>query len=203
VAVAAALAAAALAADATPPLFGKIKSVAKDGASFELAEKRGTLKLTVEESTAIVAHRYVVAKDCSGGAAHVLGKKQPPQVNPQTGARSGPSIAPVFVVVVGDFQPPAPIPPDLAEQKLEWISGHLQVGVQLALDGTHLGCGTDRKVIVVEAADKAALAKAKNRPALVEATLTDPKAKEGAAQRVTLLAPDCPAAELRAILPPQ
>jgi hypothetical protein len=180
---------------------GKVKSVEKDGSGFELTEKRGTVKVTLGAGAAVIVHKAVALGECEDGAdLHVLARKQESTRDPQSGATLPEQIVQIIAIVVGKSFTPPDIPADLATKKVGWISGQLRkTEKELALDRTKMTVGRDRPSVALENGDAAAIAKGKI--VRVEGTREGSgKTAEIKATRVTVLSPQIPAADYRAIL---
>jgi hypothetical protein len=191
------LLAAAVAAGERTSVFGKVKSVAKDGSSFELTTKGGAVHVDVAKSTTFLEHKGVPIGQVDGGEPiHVLARVQPGGFDPSTNSRIPPAIMQIQAIVVGkDFKPGA-LDKDEADQRLEWMSGALQKGSnEYILNGTHMNVGPDRIVIVVSGGDPTDV-KA-GALALVEGAAQG-KAKSIDATRVQVLSPQVPAADYQA-----
>ena len=187
----------ALAADAVR-IAGKVKDVAKDGASFAVQDKAGLWEVAIDdEKTEIVVHKATPLRDCPSVETAVLARRDEGS-GPSSAAPQGtpPQIVNVLAVVVGEGFKTPDVTPDQRAKGLTWIRGtlkHYEKTGGSALDGTSLQWGPDRPAIELTRGEKSAIAKGKL--VLVEGT-SDAKLK-AAATRVSVLSPGIPAAEYK------
>lgn len=183
-------------------LLGKVKAVDADGSALDLVAKGATYRVPLA-GAAVEVHRAVTFKDlaASGGAGatmYVLGRHQPPARDPNSGSTLPAQIVQVVAVVVSESFKPPEVPPDLAERKLEWISGRAEIGANdVRLNDVNVQVGLERKAVVIAAATKDDIGKAKGKTGFVEGERDRKTIK---AARFALIAPGLSAAEYRAIL---
>ena len=198
----AAAAPAALADDAQA--LGKIKSVAEDGASFELKGKKSSARVELGADTKLVRidAPITLAKLEAGTKVHILGRKADAYRNPDTGQVEAPKrIEQVRTIVAGEGFTPPPLDDTQRKQGLEWHEGPVVARgtAELLLDGHVIMGGRARPVIVHEAAEPTDVKK--NAIVLVAGEKSG-KGKDTviAASRVTFIGKRIPAAELPLVL---
>ena len=195
------LSAAAFAGEEALKLFGKVKTVEKDGSAFDLQDKRGTFRVILAEDANIVALKPVRLETCApDSTVHVLGQKQEPVPDPQSGHTLPAQIIQIVAIVAADGFKPPPIPEEFAARKLEWMTGRLKkTRSAYALDGIDMQVGRDRTAVAISASSRDAIAKGKL--VFVEgAREGGAKARQVRATRAAILAPEIPLAQYRVVL---
>ena len=130
----------------------KIEKPENDRQVIEVKSKKGTLKVTLSNTTVIESHEQVSLKDVEPGSTiHVLAKKQAEQLG-SGGARYPPMLVQIHAVVTGSLKPSS-VPAKLAEQGLVWVSGTLKQvenGREREVDGYRLGTSLGTEVLKIQ-----------------------------------------------------
>jgi len=189
-------------ADEAAKLVGSVKSVADDGSTFELKARPGTFQVSTG-SAKLLAGRAIKLRDLADGMqVHILGKKQEPVRDPNTGRELPGQIVNVHAIVVdmGSGYAPPPLTREQEGHKLEWITGELnqEAKVVYSLHGRNVQIGNERPILELSKGQPAQIAKGK--AVYVEgAPGGDAKARTLAATRVVVLAPEIGLGEYQAI----
>lgn len=183
-------------------LVGSVKSVGDDGSTFELKARPGTFAVSTGSATVLVG-RAIKLKDLADGLqVHVLGKKQEPVRDPNTGRDLPGQIVNVRAIVIdmGSGYKPPPLTPEQEGHKLEWITGELnqEAKVVYSLHGRNVQIGPERPILELGKGQPAQIAKGK--AVYIEgAPGGEAKARTLAATLVVILAPEVGLAEYQAI----
>ncbi|MCI0651123.1 MAG: hypothetical protein L0Z55_04490 [Planctomycetes bacterium] len=129
---------------------------------FKWKTKSGSWNVSYASTCAISRYGIATVADLAQGATvHVLGR--PIESQPSSGGgKLPPEITQVQVVVVGQGFDPPPVPQKLRDNKLQWVSGSIHLRPkekQVLVDRAVLQYGPTKQTIVIEKAEKSAIAK--------------------------------------------
>lgn len=177
-------------------VYGRVKSVAGAGESFEVTDKTGDHAVALPRSATVRAFEARRLRELAGTRAsvYVLGRQVPRR------GEEPAHVDKVAAIVGGAGFAPGPVPDDLARRGIGWMGGTLSSDDGPVRVGSfEVKVGWEKRIpVLVEGGRERLL---RGTFVFVEGERARDRAKMAmTASRVTIIAPEVPQAEWRAIL---